>query len=153
MFDGCANGQSLKRSAIIGEFTQEYVAIDVTGSIRSKCAIEVLARLFSEHGASCYLGSDNRPEFVSRAILERLAGERIEIALIDLDNPWRNRVDASFNGKRRDGCLSMEGFRKLKAGVVIEFRRRHSINFPRHSSLKDRASFRTPSPPQNRSIY
>jgi hypothetical protein len=55
----------------------------VAGSLRSHRVIEVLTRLISQHGAPHYLRSDNGPEFVSHAILEWLANERIETALID----------------------------------------------------------------------
>ncbi len=80
----------LKCLTIIDEFTRECLAIDVAGSIRSKRVIEILARLISAHGAPRYLRSDNGPEFIRHAILEWLAGERIETALIDPGKPWQN---------------------------------------------------------------
>lgn len=138
VFDGCANGQSLKCLTVIDEFTRECLTIDVAGSIRSKRVIEVLGRLISEHGAPCYLRSDNGPEFVSRAILEWLAGERIETALIDPGKPWQNGMDESFNGKFRDECLSVEWFRsRAEARVVIETWRRHYNHVRPHSSLQE----------------
>jgi len=70
VFDTCANGQQLKCLTVIEEYTREYLAIHVAGSIRSKHVIDVLCRLVSTHGAPKYLRSDNGPEFVSRAILK-----------------------------------------------------------------------------------
>ena len=138
LFDACANGQQLKCLTVIDEFTRECLAIDVAGSIRSKRVIEVLARLISTHGAPCYLRSDNGPEFVSRAILEWLANERIETALIDPGKPWQNGMDESFNGKFRDECLSIEWFRsRAEARVLIEVWRRHYNQVRPHSSLED----------------
>jgi putative transposase len=52
----------------------------VAGSIRSGRVIDVLTRLISAHGAPTFLRSDNGPEFVSKAILEWLAGAKIDIA-------------------------------------------------------------------------
>lgn len=138
LFDGCATGQNLKCLTVIDEFTRECLAIDVAGSIRSKRVIETLARLISEHGAPRYLRSDNGPEFVSHAILEWLASERIETALIDPGKPWQNGTDESFNGKFRDECLSIEWFRsRVEARVVIETWRRHYNHVRPHSSLTD----------------
>jgi len=138
VFDACANGQQLKCLTVIDEFTRECLAIDVAGSIRSIRVIEVLARLITAHGAPSFLRSDNGPEFVSHAILEWLAGERIETALIDPGKPWQNGMDESFNGKFRDECLSIEWFRsRAEARVVIETWRRHYNHVRPHSSLQE----------------
>ena len=138
VFDACANGQQLKCLTVIDEFTRECLAIDVAGSIRSRRVIEVLARLISVHGAPRYLRSDNGSEFVSHAILEWLAKEHIETALIDPGKPWQNADNESFNGKFRDECLSLEWFRsRVEARVVIETWRRHYNYVRPHSSLED----------------
>jgi len=75
---------------VIDEFTREYLAIDVAGSIRSGRVIEVLTRLVSEHGAPRFLRSDNGPEFVRHAILAWLADSGIDTAHIEPGKPWRN---------------------------------------------------------------
>ena len=138
VFDACANGQQLKCLTVIDEFTRECLAIDVAGSIRSARVIEVLKRLISLHGAPRHLRSDNGPEFVSRAILEWLAGSGIETALIDPGKPWQNGTDESFNGKLRDECLSLEWFRsREEARVLIETWRRHYNHVRPHQSLND----------------
>jgi putative transposase len=136
VFDGCANGQTLKCLTVIDEFTRECLAIDVAGSIRSQRVIEVLARLISNHGAPRYLRSDNGPEFVSKAILEWLCENDVQTALIDPGKPWQNGVDESFNGRLRDECLSAEWFRsRREAKVIIETWRRHYNAVRPHSSL------------------
>jgi putative transposase len=136
VFDGCANGQTLKCLTVIDEFTRECLAIDVAGSIRSERVIEVLARLISNHGAPRYLRSDNGPEFVSTAILEWLCENDVQTALIDPGKPWQNGVDESFNGRLRDECLSAEWFRsRREAKVIIETWRRHYNAVRPHSSL------------------
>jgi putative transposase len=81
------------------------------------------------------------PEFVSTAILEWLAGAKIDTALIDPGKPWQNGDNESFNGKFRDECLSMEWFRgRTEARVLIEIWRRHYNGVRPHSSL----DYRTP---------
>ncbi len=137
VFDGCANAQTLKCLTVIDEFTRECLAIDVAGSIRSARVIEVLARLISDHGAPRYLRSDNGPEFVSRAILEWLAQNSVQTALIDPGKPWQNGMDESFNGRFRDECLSLEWFRsRRESKVIIETWRRHYNAVRPHSSLE-----------------
>jgi putative transposase len=154
VFDACANGQQIKCLTIVDEFTRECLAVDVAGSIRSRRVIEILAGLVSLHGAPRYLRSDNGPEFISRAILEWLAAEGIDTALIDPGKPWQNGTDESFNGKFRDECLSLEWFRsRAEARVVIENWRRHYNAVRPHSSLclldapRVQAAASTPSQP------
>lgn len=108
VFDACANRQQIKCLTVVDEFTHECLAIDVAGSIRSRCVIDVLARLISVRGAPAYLRSDSGLEFVSQAILKWLTENRIDTALIDSGKPWQNGTNGSFNGKFRDECLSLE---------------------------------------------
>jgi putative transposase len=142
VFDACADGRQIKCLTVIDEFTRECLAIDVAGSIRSGRVIEVLGRLISERGAPRFLRSDNGPEFVSRAILEWLADEKIDTVLNDPGKPWHNGTDESFNGKLRDECLSLEWFRsREEARAVIETWRRHYNHVRPHQSLKDLTPF------------
>lgn len=136
VYDRCANGQQLKCLTVVEEWTRECLAIEVSGSIRSRHVIDVLARLVSIHGAPRYLRSDNGPEFVSRAILRWLSSSDIDTALIDPGKPWQNATNESFNDKFRDECLSLEWFRsRAEAKVLIEIWRRHYNEVRPHSSL------------------
>jgi putative transposase len=136
VYDACANGQKLKCLTVIDEYTRECLAIDVSGTIRSSRVIDVLSQLIRIHGAPRYLRSDNGPEFVSKALLEWVTQESLQLALIDPGKPWQNGTNESFNGKFRDECLSMEWFRnRLEAKVVIEDWRNHYNNVRPHSSL------------------
>jgi len=138
VFDRCANGQQLKCLTVIDEWTRECLAIEVSGSIRSRDVIDVLARLVSVHGAPRHLRSDNGPEFVSRAILKWLHTSSIDTAAIDPGKPWQNGTNESFNDKFRDECLSLEWFRgRAEAKVLIETWRCHYNEIRPHSSLKN----------------
>ncbi len=57
--------------------------------------IEVLKRLIGERGAPRYLRSDNRPEFVSHAILQWISDEGLPTAFNDPGKPWQNGADES----------------------------------------------------------
>lgn len=136
VFDACANRQQLKCLTVIDEWTRECLAIEVSGSIRSRQVIDVLARLISVHGAPRHLRSDNGPEFVSRAIIRWLNEADIETAAIDPGKPWQNGTNESFNDKFRDECLSLEWFRsRAEAKVLIEVWRKHYNGVRPHSSL------------------
>ena len=138
VFDRCANGQQLKCLTVIDEWTRECLAIEVSGSIRSRDVIDVLARLISVHGTPRHLRSDNGPEFVSRAILKWLHTSSIDTAAIDPGKPWQNGTNESFNDKFRDECLSLEWFRsRAEAKVLIETWRCHYNEIRPHSSLKN----------------
>ena len=136
VFDGCGNGQQLKCLTVVDEYTREWLAIDVKGSIRSRQVIEVLSRLVSTHGSPRYLRSDNGPEFVSRAVLQWLTTASIDTAYIDPGKPWQNGSNESFNGKFRDECLSLEWFPdRINAKITIEDWRKHYNEVRPHSSL------------------
>jgi putative transposase len=136
VYDRCANGQQLKCLTVVDEWTRECLAIEVSGSIRSRQVIEVLSRLVSSRGAPRYLRSDNGPEFVSRAILRWLSSTDIDTAFIDPGKPWQNATNESFNDKFRDECLSLEWFRsRAEAKVLIEIWRKHYNEVRPHSSL------------------
>ena len=136
VFDTCANGQTIKCLTVIDEWTRECLAIDVGSNIRSTRVIEVLSKLVSVHGAPKYLRSDNGPEFVSTAVVQWLADEKIETAFSAPGKPWQNGADESFNGKFRNECLNMEWFRnRVEAVAVIEKWRAHFNDTRPHSSI------------------
>lgn len=110
--------------------------IDVVESLRTGCVIEVLSKLVSVHGAPRYLRSDNRPEFVSRAVLKWLTQANIDTAPIDPGKQWLNGMNKSFKGEFRDECLNTQWFKnRIDAKILIEdFRRQYNETCP-HSSL------------------
>jgi putative transposase len=59
----------LKCLTVMDELHQQGPAINVDSRIRAPRVIEVLSRLISERGAPAFPRSDDRPEFVSRALL------------------------------------------------------------------------------------
>ena len=68
VLDHAANGQQIKCLTVVDEDVHECLAIDVAGSLRSRCVIEVLARLVLQRGAPKVLRFNDGPEFVSRAL-------------------------------------------------------------------------------------
>ena len=58
-----------------------------------------------------FMRSDKGPEFVSRAILERISNTGITTLGNERRKPWQNGTDEHFNRQFRDKCLSLEWFR------------------------------------------
>lgn len=58
---------------IIDEHTRECLAIYAARRITSDDVLGILAQLFVERGAPCYLRSDNGPEFTAKVVQEWLA--------------------------------------------------------------------------------
>ena len=79
-------------SGVFDEFTGDCLAIDVAGSIRSRCVVESLCKLISERGAPKILRSDNGPAFVSGHVLQWIVDSKIEVALIEPRKPLAKRM-------------------------------------------------------------
>jgi len=118
--DTTASGQQIKCLTVVDEYTHECLAIDVAESIRSRRAIGASSRVVSLHGALLFMGSDNRPTSSARPSwsLVLIAHAGIATVLNDPGEPRQSGTDESFNGKFRDGCLSIERFRSRRKAAV-----------------------------------
>lgn len=97
------------------------MAIDVASRSRSRRVIDVLSCLISLHDAPAHLRSDNDPVFVSAAILNWMADNWAEAALIDPGKRWQNGTSKSLNAKLQDERASADWFRtRAEANILIE---------------------------------
>ena len=136
VYDRCSTGQQLNCPTVIHKWTRQCLAIERSGTIRSRQVTNLLARLFSVHHAPHYLRSHNRPKFVSRAILKLLADANIDNAHIDPDMPCRNATNESFNDKFCNECLSLDSLpSREEARVTIASWRQHYVEVHPPSSL------------------
>ena len=79
---------------------------------------------------------DNGPEFVAKAVRDRIAAVGAKAAYIEPGSPCENGYCESFNAKLRDELLNGEIFYSLaEAKIVIESWRRHYNTKRPHSSL------------------
>jgi transposase InsO family protein len=67
-------GRTLKMLTLIDEYTRESLAIRVDRRLRSQDLIQTLADTMLMHGCLNIFVSDNRPEFVARALRSWLLG-------------------------------------------------------------------------------
>lgn len=134
--DKCNQGHKLRFLTITDEFTRQSLAVVAATSIQSRHVIEVLERLFVEHGAPQYLRSDNGPEFVSKAVQQWLKAQGVQTAYIEPGCPWQNGFAESFHSRFRDECLDREWFHNVReARVLAESYRRYYNEERPHSSL------------------
>jgi transposase InsO family protein len=61
---------SFRMLTLIGEFTREYLVIDVARHLSSNDVLYQLAKLFIERGPPDFIRSDNGPEFAAIAVRE-----------------------------------------------------------------------------------
>jgi putative transposase len=139
--DRCNRGHKLRFLTITDEFTRESLAVVAATSIKAQDVLQVLSRLFEQHGAPQYLRSDNGPEFVAQAVQRWLQTQQVQTLYIEPGCPWQNGFAESFHSRLRDECLNREWFHNVReARVVVEtFRRYYNQERP-HSSL----GYRTP---------
>jgi putative transposase len=116
--DTCANGQRLKILTVTDEFTRESMAIEVATRLRARQVITVLERVIHERGRPAYLGNDNGPEFIARAVQQWLQRQQIQTVYIEPGSAWQNAYGESFNGRLRDECLMLEWFRNVAEAKV-----------------------------------
>lgn len=129
-------GGKLRILAIIDEYTRECLAIRVAPSIPASAVIETLEWLFLTRGVPKHVRSDNRPEFVSRAVCRWLKESGCQTLFINPGSPWENGYIESFIDKLRDECLNREVFGNgQEAQAIVENWRQEYNNYQPHSSL------------------
>ena len=134
--DACANGRTLKILTVEDEYTRFGLAIEVETRMRSTRVLEILERVFAEHGAPEFLRSDNGPEFIAGVLRRWITGHGADTQYIDPGSPWQNAYGESFNGRFRDECLNAEVFSNLAEAKVVTEGWRVDYNERRpHSSL------------------
>ncbi len=85
----------------IDEFSRECLAIRVDRRLRST---DVLSDLFILRGVPDPIRSDNGPEFIAKAVRERIAAVGAKTACIEPGSPWQNGYCESFSSRLRESC-------------------------------------------------
>jgi putative transposase len=94
----------------------ECLAIRVERKLKSTDVIEVLSDQFILRGVPGHIRSDNRPEFVAKAVQDWVRAVGAKTASIARGSPWENGFIESFNARLRDGSL---GYKPPAPGVFI----------------------------------
>jgi transposase InsO family protein len=131
------DGRKLRLVTVIDEYKRERLSIHVMRRISSHDVLYTLSGLFLEHGIPEHVRSDNRPEFVAKAVGEWLAHLGLTTLCIEPGSPWENGYVESFTGKLRDELLNGEVFSTLKeAQIPIGLWRREYNHLRPHTSTQ-----------------
>ena len=103
--DQTTDGRRLTCLTVLDEYTREGLTIHCARSMTAEDVVQVLQRLFAQHGAPVYVKSDNGPEFIAQRVTTWLHEQHIATHFIDPGSPWQNGHNESFTGVFRDGCL------------------------------------------------
>jgi putative transposase len=136
VMDLTEDGRRLKMMPVVDEYTRECLTIDVERSITAEDVIETLETLFRRSGEPIFIRSDNRLEFVARAIKRWLDASGVKTLYIEPGSPWENAYSETFISRFSDELLNRELFADLlEAKVLVEDYREHYNHNRPHSAL------------------
>lgn len=138
--DRTENGRPVKILAVVDEYTRLGLALDVRRSITAAGVIDVLERLFAEHGMPEHIRSDNGPEFIAKELRDWLARRGVAPLYIEPGSPWENGFGESFIGRYRDEVLDVELFTTLLEGQVVSRDWLRNYNHERPHGALDHAT-------------
>lgn len=125
VFDCTAEGRVLNCLTIVGDATNEAVAVVPERALGALPVTRVLDALEITRGLPQVLGTDNGLEFRGRAMLTWAHDRGVMLRLIEPGMPTQNAYSESFKGRFRGECLNEHWFTSLAhAQVVIETWRR-----------------------------
>lgn len=90
--------------------------------------IDRLDELVAQRGAPPYIGNDNGPEFIGRAIRHWIQQKGIRTLYIEPGCPWQDEYSESFNSRLRDELLDREEFGSVAEAKVLATEHRRDYN-------------------------
>jgi transposase InsO family protein len=110
IFDRLAYGWALKIPAVTDEYTRQSPALEAGISMNGNDVVSILNKIAAEHGFPAYIRSYNGPEFIGRAVKQRLAATVSQGLYVEPGSPWQNGYAESPNSRFREECLNMPMF-------------------------------------------
>ena len=106
---------------VIDEYSRECLMIGIKRKLNSVDVIAVLADLFILRGPPAFIRSDNAPEFIAKAVRDRISAVGAKTPYIEPGSPRENGYCKSFNARLGDELLNGKTFYSLKeAQIVVE---------------------------------
>jgi len=106
VLDVLEKGRRVRLLAVVDDFTQACLAIEVDTSIGGHRVGQVLEHVIADRGRPTILVMDNGSDFVGRALDSRAYARGIQLHFIEPGKPNQNAYVESFNGRLRDECLN-----------------------------------------------
>jgi len=136
VYDAVASGRTMKVLTVVDEFTRVALAVHGAHGVSARTVKDVLAGLFTCHGAPAVMRSDNGGEFIAAELVDWLEEKGTGTFHIAPGKPWQNGFGESFNSRLRDECLNEHEFWSLAHARVLLERFRTEYNAEHlHSSL------------------
>jgi transposase InsO family protein len=136
VYDAVASGRTMKVLTVVDEFTRVALAVHGAHGVSARTVKDVLAGLFTCHGAPAVMRSDNGGEFIAAELVDWLEEKGTGTFHIAPGKPWQNGFGESFNSRLRDECLNEHEFWSLAHARVLLERFRTEYNTEHlHSSL------------------
>ncbi|SMY10381.1 Integrase core domain protein [Flavimaricola marinus] len=88
-------------------------------------------------GTPSFIGSDNYPEFIARALQDWIKAVGAKTAYIESGSTWENGYCESFNARLRDEFLNAEILSSLReAQIMIKEWRKHYNTIRPHRAVR-----------------
>lgn len=134
--DRTHDGRKYRMLNVIDKFAHEALAIRPDCKLNSTDVIDVLSDLFIQRGVPGHIRSDNGPEFIARAVQDRIAVVGAKTAYIARGSPRENGYIESFNARLRDELPDGEIlFTLAEARNIVEKWRRYYNTVRPHGSF------------------
>ena len=109
--DAVESGRTIRVLTVVDAYTRECLALEVDTSFASRRVTRVLDAVIAERRRPRAIRCDNGPELTSRHFLAWCLERKIELLHIQPGKPTQNARVESFNGRLREECLRLAGFR------------------------------------------
>ena len=119
MHDGLLGGKAFRSFNIIDDYNREVLNITIDTSLTSLRIIRELNRLIEWRGKPIKLRVDNGPEFVSQAMEDWAATNKIQLTFIQKGKPHQNGYVERFNRTYREEILDNYAFENLPQARLI----------------------------------
>lgn len=114
MSDALACGRRFRTFNVEDDFTREALHIEVDTSISSLRLVRIFEQLRGNHGLPQVLRTDNGPEFLGEAFVQRAEDNGMAIQYIQPSKPNQNAYIERFNRTFREDVLDPHLFRRLE---------------------------------------
>lgn len=117
--DRLIRGRKYKMLTVIDEYTRQCLTVNAQFNLTSQEVLEILSRLFIQHGTPNDIRSDNGSEFKANLLQQWLKTVGVEPIYIYPGSPWENGFNERFNGTLRNEVLNIEAFHSLQEAQCV----------------------------------
>ncbi len=119
MSDSLVDGRSLRTFNVIDDYNREGLNIDVDLSLPAQRVIRSLKQVMEWRGKPLAIRCDNRPEYISQALVDWANREQITLLYIQPGKPTQNAYVERFNRTVRHEWLDMHLFESIEHAQLL----------------------------------